>query len=243
MWCPEVRVGQSWCNGALVTDTMICLATTEFKGLSFQSRVWGIGRISQICTVRWVLVCPQVSIWLSLAICHVASSEFIVNPGGPAMLARNLDATRESLATAKWRILLNTLSCFVLDNANGCSLTYRISSGVMQVSSKGKVKTSENCIYVSFWRNVYVHVAAGLEILHLKGLFTTGLLDIVPSSTASTNYQVRSYAWGPWLHCVHQLPFMHLRKPKLSWLGFMTKKLFWQRPRLKSFPRPEPLFA
>lgn len=88
---------------------MIYSLPMAFEGLSLQSRIFGIGTVVLDCTVmcvRFQLLRSVQNQCLNLRNVIVATSELVVNLGGPATGVGSLATTRLVLSQVKMKILL-----------------------------------------------------------------------------------------------------------------------------------------
>lgn len=112
--CTEFILGHIWCSWTPATCSwMIYSVPIGLDGLSFQSRIFGIGSEILDCTESMSTASSRRQVCRSaLQYVIVATSELVVNLGGPAIPVDNLATIQEPVSIVKRKTLLNPPSLF-----------------------------------------------------------------------------------------------------------------------------------
>jgi hypothetical protein len=119
-WCTAfVARSSSWATAGVAerrlhAPWMMYSAPTGFDGSSLQSRTLGMGSDSFVCTtkVRAADRATMAGTASDLQYAIIATSELVLNLGGPAILVGTLATTREPLSIVRIKTRLNQPSFF-----------------------------------------------------------------------------------------------------------------------------------
>lgn len=146
--CSEFILGHIWCSWTPATCSwMIYSVPIGFDGLSFQSRIFGIGSEILDYTIRKTTSVSMSTASSRRQVCRsalqyviVATSKLVVNLGGPAIPVGNFATTQEPVSIVKRKTLLNPPSLF-------SHLTILVASGHRSIALSQSAEKSK-----TMWR-------------------------------------------------------------------------------------------